>query len=142
VGEISTKWPIQDRTVTVSEITMRVHQVYTRSQRYGSNINQRAYTGGSKYSKLKWYKMNLFKAGVDVLKLLLPVFTNAGQSSDMGVYCLSLQMLVRGRTWGSIACLYKCWSELGHGGLLSGFTNGGQSPDTGVYCPVCRIFHL
>jgi hypothetical protein len=71
VGEISTKWPIQDRTVTVSEITMRVHQVYTRSQRYGSNKNQRAYTGGSKYSKLKWYKMNLFKAGVDVLKLAI-----------------------------------------------------------------------
>jgi hypothetical protein len=71
VGEISTKWPIQDRTVTVSEITMRVHQVYTRSQRFGSNINQRAYTGGSKYSKLKWYKMNLFKDGVDVLKLAI-----------------------------------------------------------------------
>jgi hypothetical protein len=71
VGEISTKWPIQDRTVTVSEITIRIHQVYTRSQRFGSNINQRAYTGQSKYSKLKWCKMNLFKAGVDVLKLAI-----------------------------------------------------------------------
>ena len=58
-GEISTKWPMQDRTVTVSEITMIIHQVYTRSQRQ------------SKYSKLKWCKMNLFKAGVDVLKLAI-----------------------------------------------------------------------
>ena len=33
---------------------------------------------------------------------LLPVFTNGGQSSDKGVYCLSLQMVVRARTWGSI----------------------------------------
>jgi hypothetical protein len=35
------------------------------------NINQRAYTGHSKFSKLKWSKMNLFKAGVDVLKLAI-----------------------------------------------------------------------
>ena len=50
---------------------------------------------------------------------LLPVFTNGGQSSDKGVYCLSLQTVVRARTKGSIACLYKWWLELGHGGLLS-----------------------
>jgi hypothetical protein len=54
----------------------------------------------------------------------------------MGIYCLSLQMLVRARTWGSIACLYKCWLELGHGGLLPVFTNGVQISDMGVYCPV------
>ena len=51
----------------------------------------------------------------------------------MGVYCLSLQMLVRAWTWGSIACLYKCWLEVGHGDLLPVFANGGQSSDMGVY---------
>jgi hypothetical protein len=128
---------------------MRLYQVYTRSQRFGSNINQRAYTGGSKYSKLKWYKMNLFKAGVDVLKLaidgilyrqaiaclykcwsepghggLLPVFTNAGQSSDIG----------------AIACLYKCWSELGHGGwlLMDYYTDGTIDPHVRALLTVCK----
>jgi hypothetical protein len=45
-----------------------------------------------------------------------------------------LQMVVRARTKGSIACLYKRWSELGQRGLLPVFTNGGQSSDKGVYC--------
>ena len=52
----------------------------------------------------------------------------------MGVYCLSLQMVVRTLTCGSIACLCKRWSEPGHGGLLPVFTNGGQSSDMEVYC--------
>ena len=60
----------------------------------------------------------------------------------MGVYCLSLQMVVRARTWGSIACLYKWWSEPGHGGLLSCLYNNPSIANFNTSTPALNRFIL